>query len=101
MTPRGLSRSVIGHGTNAMRLADEPIEIAQATPGESPRYGPISVALLAAIALVPIVVAVGFLSDRTGARGSVPDDITVMSLRGALDGGADPHSSTHPRAAGL
>ena len=44
---------------------------------------PISVALLAGIAFVPIVIAAGFLTDRGDP--SLPGDITVAALRGALD----------------
>jgi hypothetical protein len=45
----------------------------------------ISVALLAGVAFMPIVVAVGFMTDRPNGA-SVPGDISVAALRGALDG---------------
>ncbi len=45
-----------------------------------------SVALLAAIACLPIVIAAGFLTDRSPAVNAVPGDISVLALRGALDG---------------
>ena len=49
----------------------------------------ISVALLAGIACVPLVVAAGFLTDRppegSPALAAVPGDISVLALRGDLD----------------
>lgn len=61
-----------------------------AADGSSARSSssPVSVALLAAVACVPIVVAAGFILDRpAGGRetGAVPGDISALSLRGDLD----------------
>jgi hypothetical protein len=53
--------------------------------GGRPPRDTISVALLAGVAFMPIVVAVGFMTDRPD-RASVPGDISVAALRGALDG---------------
>ena len=57
---------------------------------------PISAALLAGIAFVPIVVAAGFLSDRSEGP-SVPGDISILALRGMLDG-ADARPDVPARA---
>ncbi len=57
---------------------------------------PISVALLAAMAFVPVVVAAGFLTDRPSA--AVPADISVLALRGMIDGGDAIHPATPARA---
>ncbi len=71
-----------------MQFDDAPPE---RTPAPEPAVGaswsPVSVALLAAVACMPIVVAAGFLSDRSEAP-SVPGDISIVALRGVLDGAA-------------
>lgn len=71
-----------------MQSADEPTDGAARRSSKSP----ISVALLAAIACVPIVVAAGFLTDRPAADGpqaAVPGDISPLALRGPFDATAD------------
>lgn len=90
-----------------MQRADEPTaEPSSAVTGRSglarsgearSGQGRVSVALLAAVACMPIVIAIGFITDRTGegaagAAGSVaalPSDISVLALRGGLDSAAD------------
>ena len=59
------------------------IETTPAISGSS--RSSISVALLAGIAFVPIIVAAGFLTDRGDP--TPPNDISVAQLRGALDHG--------------
>lgn len=79
-----------------------PSVVADAVPEDAARRdvsrssrSPVSVALLAALACIPIVVAAGFLTDRRaeGASGAtaaaVPGDISVLALRGRLDAAAD------------
>ncbi len=65
--------------------------------GPAPRSR-ISVALLAGVAFIPIIVAVGFMTDRSN-RPSVPGDISVAALRGGLDAApADRHPPVQARA---
>ena len=59
-----------------------------------PSRAAISVAMLAAVACTPIVVAVGFLTDRPKTA-TIPGDISVLALRGGLDG-ADPDHAAFP-----
>ena len=63
---------------------------------------PISVAILAGIACVPLVVAAGFLTDRPAeaptTSAAVPSDISVLALRGELDAAADKRPSLPMRA---
>lgn len=86
-----------------MQRDDEPTDAAsvQSGPAEAPRAGAISVALLATLALVPLVVAAGFLSDRGAPRASAPDDFALMSLRGAMDADRDRAAPPRTRAAGF
>jgi hypothetical protein len=74
-----------------MQRADEPtVEVSDAASCRSSR-SPVSVAILAGIACVPIVVAAGFLTDRPAggaATAVVPGDIAVLALRGPLDAAA-------------
>ena len=60
---------------------------------------PVSVAILAALAFIPVVVAAGFLTE-TGASdpAAVPGDISVLALRGVLDAGAGERAATPARA---
>lgn len=80
-----------------MQSADEPTDIAARRSSKSP----ISVALLAAVACVPIVVAAGFLTDRPAANAqqaaAVPGDISPLALRGPFDADKRP---TLPMRAG-
>ena len=64
-----------------MTSADEP------TTGVTERSSrsPISVAILAALAFMPIVVATGFLTGDPALTVSVPGDISLAALRGPLD----------------
>ena len=69
-----------------MQPDDAPSEqTAAPEPAIRASRSPISVALLAAVACMPIVVAAGFLCDRPEAP-SVPNDISIVALRGVLDG---------------
>ena len=78
-----------------MHRADQPTETPPAADaaGDRASRSPISVAILAGIACVPIVVAVGFLTDPamrgTGAT-AVPGDISALALRGEFDAGQRP-----------
>ena len=65
----------------------EPARSAGRTPGH------ISVAFLAGVSLVPLVIATGFLTDR-GMPGDAPADITRASLRGSLE---QAHGTPHLR----
>jgi hypothetical protein len=48
---------------------------------------PVSIAILAALAFVPVVVAAGFLTESPASRAvAVPGDISVLALRGVFDG---------------
>ena len=60
---------------------------------------PISVAILAAVACVPVVIAVGFLTETASPVLSVPGDISVLALRGMLDA-AEPARPPLPMRAG-
>ena len=71
-----------------MRDADETTVDAPAHADARSSRSPLSVAILAAVACMPIVVAVGFLTDRPPVP-TVPGDISVLALRGVLDGGTD------------
>ena len=71
-----------------MQRADEPTDDAPDIGSSRSSKNPISVAILAAVACVPIVVAAGFLIDRpTGdaVAAAVPGDISVLALRGQFD----------------
>ena len=60
---------------------------------------PISVAILAAVACMPVVIAVGFLTETASPGLSVPGDISVLALRGMLDV-AEPARPLLPMRAG-
>ena len=60
---------------------------------------PVSVAILAAVACMPIVIAVGFLTETARPGLSVPGDISVLALRGMLDA-AEPARAPSPMRAG-
>ena len=80
-----------------MRDADETVVAAPAHADARSSRSPFSVAILAAVACMPIVVAAGFLTDRpTGP--TVPADISVLALRGVLDGGPDKRPEDPARA---
>ena len=69
-----------------MQPDDAPPEpTAAPDPATGASRSSVSVALLAAVACMPIVIAAGFLSDRSQAP-SVPGDISIVALRGVLDG---------------
>ncbi len=59
---------------------------------------PISVAIMAGIACIPIVVAAGFLTDRSTDAAAVPGDISVLALRGQIDAPADRRPEMPARA---
>lgn len=69
-----------------MPRADESTALPSAAASSHSSRSPISVAILAAVACVPLVVAAGFLTDRPpkGATAAiaVPNDISVLALRG-------------------
>ncbi|RYB03711.1 hypothetical protein [Lichenibacterium ramalinae] len=68
-----------------MPRTERPTEDALA---ERSSRSPVSVAILAALAFVPVVVAAGFLTDTAAFRSAaVPGDISVLALRGVFDGG--------------
>ncbi len=50
---------------------------------EGSSRSPISIAILAAVALMPVVIAAGFLTG--GAGSGVPGDVAGLRLRGMLD----------------
>lgn len=60
---------------------------------------PVSVAILAALAFIPVVVAAGFLTETGAPRpAAVPGDISVLALRGVFDGGPGEHAAAPARA---
>lgn len=59
---------------------------------------PVSVAILAALAFVPVVVAAGFLAETAASRSALPGDISVLALRGVLDGGPGERAAPPARA---
>ncbi len=75
--------------------AEEPRDDTGADP--APSTHSISVAILAALAFVPIVVAAGFLTEHPATL-AVPADISVLALRGAIDGEAAARPPTPSRA---
>ena len=85
-----------------MPRADDPT--APVSGAASPRSSnsPVSVAILAAVACLPLVIAAGFLTDRApeGATAAVavPGDISVLALRGELDAAADKRPNPPMRA---
>ena len=78
-----------------MQGADEPIDDSRA---DRSSRSFISVAILAALAFMPIVVAAGFLTDRRLPAVSVPGDISVLALRGMIDGAAASRPAPPARA---
>ncbi len=78
-----------------MQGADDPMD--EDLADRSSRSS-ISVAILAALAFMPIVVAAGFLTDRSGPTVSVPGDISVLALRGMIDGPAASRPAVPARA---
>ena len=64
-----------------MQSAKEPRDETERTS-----RNPISIAILAALAFVPIVVAAGFLTEHPATL-VVPSDISLLAMRGAIDGG--------------
>ena len=58
---------------------------------------PISIAILAALAFVPVVVAAGFLTEHPTTL-AVPSDISLLAMRGAIDGGAPTRPQPPSRA---
>ena len=70
-----------------------------APPADRSSRSPISVAILAALACMPIVIAVGFLTETASPGASVPGDISVLALRGMLDA-AEPARAPRPLRAG-
>ena len=74
------------HSTDELPASD--VETAAARSSRSP----VSVALLAAIACVPIVIATGFLADRSlpgSTAATLPGDISALALRGEFDAAPD------------
>ena len=65
-----------------MQSAEEPRDAA-----DQASRNPISIAILAALAFVPLVVAAGFLTEHPATL-MVPADISLLALRGVIDGGA-------------
>ena len=85
-----------------MPRADEPTASASDAASSRSSNSPVSVAILAAVACLPLVVAVGFLTDRptdgATAAVAVPGDISVQALRGNLDAAADKRPDLPMRA---
>ena len=84
-----------------MQSADEPTDTAPEQPPDTAARSPISVAILAAIACVPIVVATGFLTDRPADRSAttaIPGDISPLAFRGAFDAAPGQRSDLPMRA---
>ncbi len=87
-----------------MPRADDPMAPASDTASVRSSNSPVSVAILAAFACVPLVVAAGFLTDRppegATATAAVPGDISVLALRGELDAAAADKRPNPPMRAG-
>lgn len=83
-----------------MQRADDPPVIAPDAASPRPSNNPISAAILAGFACMPLVIATGFLVDRPsdGATAAVPGDISVLALRGQFDAGLDRRPSPPARA---
>ena len=86
-----------GDGPTGKALDDAVVSDIRQDAIVGPARSAISVALLAGVAFVPIVVAVGFLTDRP-APPSVPGDISVLALRGVFDTTAGPRPALPARA---
>lgn len=83
-----------------MQRADDPPVIAPDAASPRPSNNPISAALLAGLACMPLVIATGFLVDRPSDRetAAVPVDISVLALRGQFDAAPDRRPSLPARA---
>lgn len=85
-----------------MQPADDPTVDAPDAASSRSSNSPISVAIMAGIACVPLVVAAGFLTDRAPmtptAATAVPGDISVLALRGVVDAAADRRPDLPTRA---
>ena len=84
-----------------MQSADEPTEIARDAASNRSSQSTISVAILAALACLPLVIAAGFLTDRSKeavAAAAIPPDISPLALRGAFDAVPDRRQDSPMRA---